>query len=43
MAGIGPMMLPRGGGYCDQPALAVEAFALFDQWLAEGQRDGRQD
>lgn len=42
MAGIGPMPLPRGGGYCDQPALAMEAFALFDHWLAEGKSDGRE-
>lgn len=43
MAGIGAMILPRGGGYCDQPALAMEAFAMFDQWLAEGQRGGVED
>lgn len=39
MAGIGPMVMPLPGGYCDQPALAVEAFALFDHWLTEGKRD----
>lgn len=42
MAGIGPAIMPRGGGYCDQPALAMEAFALFENWLGEGQTDGRE-
>lgn len=36
MAGVGAMIMPRGGGYCDQPALAMEAFALFDLWMSEG-------
>jgi hypothetical protein len=39
MAGIGPMIMPRAGGYLDQPALAMEAFALFDYWVTEGKRD----
>lgn len=42
MGGIGPMVMPSGGGYLDQPALAMEAFALFDNWLTEG-RDGNAD
>jgi hypothetical protein len=33
------MVLPLAGGYLDQPALAMEAFAMFDQWLAEGRND----
>lgn len=43
MGGIGQMMLPQGGGYCDQPALAIEAFALFDHWLEEGRGDANAD
>ena len=39
MGGIGPMVMPGAGGYLDQPALAMEAFALFDLWLTEGKRD----
>jgi hypothetical protein len=38
MQGSGAQVLPRGGGYCDQPALAMEAFELFDRWLEEGRR-----
>lgn len=37
--GRGPVILLRGGGYCDQPALAMEAFEMFDKWAQEG-RDG---
>jgi len=40
IGGVGPMVMPRAGGYCDQPALAMEAFALFDHWLEEGKGDG---
>jgi len=40
MNGIGPMVMPLAGGYLDQPALAIEAFALFDQWLGERQNNG---
>lgn len=36
----GPALLPRAGGYADQPALAMDAFALFDKWLAERQGGG---
>ena len=43
MAGVGPAIMPRGGGYCDQPALAMEAFALFEMWLTEGQGDANQN
>lgn len=43
MAGIGAMILPRAGGYADQPALAMEAFALFDRLMAEGGRDADAD
>ena len=39
MGGMGPMVMPRAGGYADQPALAMEAFALFDRWLGEGRGD----
>lgn len=35
MQGMGSQVLPRGGGYLDQPALAMEAFELFDRWLQE--------
>lgn len=42
MAGLGPMVLPRGGGFADQPALAMEAFALFDLWMNEGADHERQ-
>jgi hypothetical protein len=34
--GAGPAILPRSGGLLDQPALAVEAFEMFDRWLEEG-------
>ena len=43
MAGLGPMVMPLAGGYCEQPALAVEAFALFDYWATEGQADANAD
>lgn len=43
MGGIGPMILPRGGGFVDQPALAMEAFAMFDLWVQEGRRDGGEN
>jgi hypothetical protein len=42
IAGVGAMIMPRAGGYCDQPALAMEAFALFDHWLTEGKGDGSE-
>jgi hypothetical protein len=35
IGGIGPMVLVRAGGFGDQPALAIEAFQLFDRWLEE--------
>jgi len=38
-AGLGPMLLPVAGGLLDQPALAIEAFELFDHWLEELRRD----
>lgn len=41
IAGPGAPILPRGGGWCDQPALAMEAFALFDHWMNEGPNGGR--
>lgn len=41
MAGPGAMIFPRAGGYLDQPALVMEAIALFDLWLSEGRDDGR--
>jgi hypothetical protein len=28
-------VLPGAGGYCDQQALAMDAFGLFDRWLGE--------
>lgn len=37
MGAAGPPLLPRTGGYAEQPALAMDAFALFDRWLAERQ------
>jgi hypothetical protein len=43
MAGPGAAVFPRAGGYCDQPALAMEAFALFDRWLEEGRADAHSD
>ena len=42
MGALGPLVMPRGGGYADQPALAMEAFALFDRWLGEGRSDERE-
>lgn len=42
MGGIGPMVLPRGGGFMDQPALAIEAFEAFDRWLEEKRRDANE-
>ncbi len=39
MGGMGPAVMPTGGGYLDQPALAMEAIALFDHWLSEGKSD----
>lgn len=40
LGGTGTLLLPRAGGYADQPALAMDAFALFDKWLAERQANG---
>lgn len=37
--GRGPMIMLRGGGYLDQPALAMEAFAMFDNWASEARGD----
>jgi hypothetical protein len=35
-AGLGAaVLLPAAGGYLDQPAGTMEAFALFDGWAAE--------
>ncbi|MGD9470613.1 MAG: hypothetical protein AB7G24_00780 [Novosphingobium sp.] len=31
----GPPVLPCAGGYYDQPAALLDAFALFDKWLNE--------
>jgi len=42
MQGLGPQVLPRGGGYLDQPAMAMEAFELFDRWLEEGRSGARE-
>jgi len=43
MGGVGPMIMPLSGGYCEQPALAIEAFALFDHWTTEGRSDATAD
>jgi hypothetical protein len=43
MAGIGPMVLPCGGGLMEQPALALEAFECFDRWLEEKRQDAAPD
>lgn len=41
--GLGAAVLPYAGGYCDQPALAMDAFVMFDRWLAERKaRDGAE-
>lgn len=37
--GRGPAINLRSGGYLDQPALAMEAFALFDSWVEDSQSD----
>lgn len=35
------VLLPCAGGYFDQPAAVMDAFELFDAWLAErGQGEG---
>lgn len=38
-AGPGAMVLPVSGGFLEQPALAIEAFEMFDVWLAERRSD----
>lgn len=32
-------ILPMAGSFYDQPAAVIDAFELFDQWLAEGRKD----
>lgn len=33
--GAGAAILPRAGGYGEQPALMMDAFMMFDRWMAE--------
>ena len=37
--GQGQRVLPRAGGYYDQPAAVMDAFELFDRLAEEGARD----
>lgn len=34
-----PRILPRGGGYLDQPALLMDAWPMFDRWMLERKAD----
>lgn len=41
--GFGVQLMPMGGGYCQQPALAMDAFEMFDRWFAESKKAGSQE
>lgn len=35
MMGAGAQILPKAGGYSDQSALVMDAFMMFNAWMAE--------
>lgn len=36
----GAPILPRGGGYCDQQGLVMDAFEMFDHWADQRGKGG---
>ena len=43
LPGSGVALFPRPGGYLDQPAALMDAWGMFDAWLAQKRSGGEVD